>query len=313
MKALVIYHANCDDGFGAAWAFHHLKEKEYTEGVIYTKGSYEQAEPTGEFLDKDTDVWILDFSYPIVDLVKFCKTASRVYLLDHHKTAVERFNSEYTFQNELANLFVLFDMKRSGAMITWDYLNRDKLFTPSLINHIQDRDLWKFELVETKAYTAALRSYPQTFKIWDDLVLCQDYLNIDSYNEFIIEGEAILRYFNQQCLSALAATKREITIDGIKGLSANLPPMFASDAGNILAEESGTFGFVYFINREGHYSCSLRSIGDFDVSAIAKKFGGGGHKNAAGFGLKDIMYMNDLMSQGYLFKHEYQQDFGPKP
>ncbi len=28
---------------------------------------------------------------------------------------------------------------------------------------------------------------------------------------------------------------------------------------------------------------SLRSRGDFDVSEIAKKFGGGGHKNAAGF------------------------------
>ena len=28
--------------------------------------------------------------------------------------------------------------------------------------------------------------------------------------------------------------------------------------------------------------CSLRSVGDFDVSAMAKEFGGGGHKNAAG-------------------------------
>jgi nanoRNase/pAp phosphatase (c-di-AMP/oligoRNAs hydrolase) len=28
---------------------------------------------------------------------------------------------------------------------------------------------------------------------------------------------------------------------------------------------------------------SLRSVGDFDVSAIAKIYGGGGHKNAAGF------------------------------
>jgi nanoRNase/pAp phosphatase (c-di-AMP/oligoRNAs hydrolase) len=27
----------------------------------------------------------------------------------------------------------------------------------------------------------------------------------------------------------------------------------------------------------------LRSNGDYDVSAIAKAFGGGGHKNAAGF------------------------------
>jgi nanoRNase/pAp phosphatase (c-di-AMP/oligoRNAs hydrolase) len=30
-------------------------------------------------------------------------------------------------------------------------------------------------------------------------------------------------------------------------------------------------------------NCSLRSNGGYDVSVIAKAFGGGGHKNAAGF------------------------------
>ncbi|RME92608.1 MAG: hypothetical protein D6767_02820 [Candidatus Hydrogenedentota bacterium] len=34
---------------------------------------------------------------------------------------------------------------------------------------------------------------------------------------------------------------------------------------------------------DGCMKCSLRSIGDVDVAAIAKVFGGGGHKNAAGF------------------------------
>jgi phosphoesterase RecJ-like protein len=33
----------------------------------------------------------------------------------------------------------------------------------------------------------------------------------------------------------------------------------------------------------------LRSIGDFDVSKIALEFGGGGHKNAAGFSGKSLL------------------------
>ena len=63
----------------------------------------------------------------------------------------------------------------------------------------------------------------------------------------------------------------------------NCTPQFASEAGNILAKESGTFGMTWMINSKGMANVSLRSIGDYDVSAIAKTFGGGGHRNAAGF------------------------------
>jgi nanoRNase/pAp phosphatase (c-di-AMP/oligoRNAs hydrolase) len=40
---------------------------------------------------------------------------------------------------------------------------------------------------------------------------------------------------------------------------------------------------VVFFETEGRKIFSLRSVGEFDVSLIAKQHGGGGHKNAAGF------------------------------
>ena len=40
---------------------------------------------------------------------------------------------------------------------------------------------------------------------------------------------------------------------------------------------------VFFKQDEGdEYRVSLRSKGDIDIGAVAKEFGGGGHKNAAG-------------------------------
>ena len=40
---------------------------------------------------------------------------------------------------------------------------------------------------------------------------------------------------------------------------------------------------VFFKQIEGdEYRVSLRSKGDIDIGAVAKEFGGGGHKNAAG-------------------------------
>lgn len=43
------------------------------------------------------------------------------------------------------------------------------------------------------------------------------------------------------------------------------------------------FSASYCDRGDGKRSYSLRSLGDFDVSAVARMFGGGGHRNAAGF------------------------------
>mgnify|MGYP001565300630 CR=1 FL=1 len=62
-----------------------------------------------------------------------------------------------------------------------------------------------------------------------------------------------------------------------------------SEVGNVLAERSRDAGAqplaaVWYRDGErGVFRVSLRSVGDFDVSVIAKAHGGGGHRNAAGF------------------------------
>lgn len=278
-KALVIYHANCDDGFGAAWAFHYWQEKLY-DSTQYYPGKYGEDLPL-YLADADTDVFILDFSYRLPALNFAATKVASILQLDHHKSALLDFEKDKLGIALEKNLTVHFDMTRSGAMLAWNAFKDMNISTPAIITHIQDNDLWKFENKNTKNYIAALRSYKQSMSVWDELVKKQ--VNFTNYLSFITEGEAIRRYFDQQVASVLAATKHPITIDGVLGLAANLPPVFASDAGNTLAKESGTFGCVYFIDSKGMVSVSLRSIGDFDVSLIAKKFGGGGHKNAAGY------------------------------
>ena len=57
-----------------------------------------------------------------------------------------------------------------------------------------------------------------------------------------------------------------------------------SEIGNELAKEA-EFSITWFERKDDVIQFSLRSIGEMDVSAIAKQFQGGGHKNAAGFQL----------------------------
>lgn len=66
------------------------------------------------------------------------------------------------------------------------------------------------------------------------------------------------------------------------GLALNTP-LHISEVGHELAKQSGTYGLVWYLDAENKVRASLRSTGDYDVSAIAQAFGGGGHRNAAGF------------------------------
>ena len=66
-----------------------------------------------------------------------------------------------------------------------------------------------------------------------------------------------------------------------------------SEVGHIIAHEYG-IGMVWWFDHETQMAnVSLRSVGDHDVSKIAVKYGGGGHRAASGFTI-DLMSLLDL-------------------
>lgn len=281
-KPLVIYHANCDDGFGAAFAA-WLKFGD--EGAEYVPMNY--GEDAFQLYMIDRDVYIVDFSFPIETMRQIQEYSNKLIVLDHHKTAKEALESMISRSQD----HIEFDMNRSGAMMTWEFLHKIREGSPSeLFLHIQDNDLWQFKNKDTKAFIRRLRSYPQNFQSWNTIHT----MGYVEYKNFVNEGKAIEEFFQQQCQYAIKMGKRKITIDGVEGLGVNCTKMFSSDVGNILAAESGTFGATWMENSKGEVEFSIRSIGEFDVSAIAKKFGGGGHRNAAGFSLKPEKIIEDV-------------------
>lgn len=281
-KILCIYHGNCADGFGAAWAVW----KFFGDGnVDLHPGVYQEPPPdvTGR------NVVMVDFSYkrPILDAMD--EEAKSILILDHHKTAAEDlagFPEPPTDINEPAGwlpksgIYATFDMDRSGAGIAWDHFHGTE--RPALIDHIEDRDLWRFKLPGTREIQAAVFSYPYDFEIWDRLMFGQAGGGL--LEDLRREGEAIERKHFKDIAELLAVTKRRMTIGGYTVWVANLPYTLTSDAGHALceAESAGPFGVCYWDTPEGRVF-SLRSVGDFDVAEIAKQYGGGGHRNAAGF------------------------------
>jgi hypothetical protein len=79
-----------------------------------------------------------------------------------------------------------------------------------------------------------------------------------------------------------------VNLAGYRVYAVNSTVNFSEVAGELA--KKGPFGVVWFVRSDGKYQYSLRSEGDFDVSAIAKSFGGGGHKNAAGFEADELVF-----------------------
>ncbi len=304
-KDLVIYHGNCADGFSAAWCFHHYSQQAEhnkasdVDDFEFHGGVYSE-EPPWELIDGNI-VYLVDFSYKR-DVVKaICERAKKVWLIDHHKTAIDDLVNNVnagTLMPMPANFQSYTDLERSGAMLAWDFLfNRfvhpDGRPNPSrgqpgytepplLLDHIQDRDLWKFQLADTRAVSAAVFSYEYTFENWD-MLMGKD---ITGMLKLTISGEAIERKHFKDIHELLAVTKRSMVIGGFMVPCASLPYTFSSDAGHIMAKEymGGTQFAACYWDTSTHRIFSLRSTDDgVDVSQVAKGYGGGGHRNAAGF------------------------------
>jgi hypothetical protein len=272
-KPLCIYHGNCADGFGAAWVV-----RKALGDIAFFPGFYGQEPPDVT----DRDVIMVDFSYKRPVLERMAESARVILILDHHKTAAEDLAGYrrpiWGAQDMQSGIWAEFDMNRSGAGMAWDFFFPGKP-RPRLIDHIEDRDLWRFALPGSADMHVAVMSYPLDFSWWD----AWGDKDVHGLDGLRTEGMAINRKLKQDVAHVLGVATRQMKIGGIEVPVVNLPYMMASEAAGELAE-SAPFAGTYYDGKDArHFSLRSRGEGGADVSAIAKSYGGGGHKNAAGF------------------------------
>lgn len=267
LPALVIYHHNCADGFSAAWCFHHHYStsgaRPYPE-FVHGRYGYAPPDVTGR------DVYLVDFSYKRQVVEQMLQQAASVTLIDHHKTALEDLA-------DLPGLRTYTDLERSGATLAWDYLFPGQQ-RPLLLGHVEDRDLWKFKLSGTRQISAHMFSLDYSFDIWDKLMTADPHDLVS----MTAQGAAIERKHRKDVAELVTTCRRRLTIAGHEVWAASLPHTMASDAGEAMCQGE-PFAAVYWDTAD-HRQFSLRSRdGGLDVSLVAQGFGGGGHRNAAGF------------------------------
>lgn len=268
-KRLVIYHGNCYDGVTAAYVCWLM----YKDQAEYLPLNYSDSPPdvTG------FDVVIVDFSFKRDIILKMKEQANSLLILDHHKTA----------QKELENLdYAIFNMERSGAGLAWDYYFGDQPVAwtsqnrPILVDYIEDRDLWRFKKINSKEVNALFQSYDIDLQVWINEV---SKLEERPFDQLVKEGQAILRKQNS-LVKAICANAKLRTFGKYIGPYVQTSILMSEVCDQMIKDfPDYPFSFYSFERKDGKIQYGLRSRGDFDVSVIAKEYGGGGHKNAAGF------------------------------
>jgi hypothetical protein len=272
MQKYVLYHAGCADGFGAAFA----AWLGFGDTARYLPVSYgpPSADSTAPWplpeLEDDHVVYLLDFSYPEPVLRALSDRMRLVVVLDHHSSAA---NGLRDFYHPRAH--VTFDTAQSGALLAWRHFFPFEP-VPLLLRYVQDRDLWQWQLPESREVSAALATYPHDFDQWRQL------MNEDGVKLLREQGRIALRVLREQA-RRLAAQARMGELAGHTVPIVNTP-LLRDEVGEQLLEEHPDANFaVCWYEKGGLRRWSLRSRRDFDCSTIAKQFGGGGHPQSCGF------------------------------
>lgn len=267
----VWYHANCNDGLVAAVIVHQLS-KGWRQPPTFTAVQYGQDPPP---CTDDDMVLIVDFSYKKEVLDMLTDRGVAWFVIDHHKTAAEELRS---FTRD----YVWFEQEYSGAHMTWSYINPEDPH-PKLVQYVQDRDLWRFDLPDSQPINAVLRTQPKHFSVWEELML---ELEIRTYRKEMAKTGQILLNAQNDIVSSIAWKAVPILLAGEPVWAVNASVYFSEIAHSIAerrAPEGCVCGAVYFLRDDGKMQFSLRSMDGVDCSHIARHYGGGGHAQACGF------------------------------
>jgi oligoribonuclease NrnB/cAMP/cGMP phosphodiesterase (DHH superfamily) len=294
----VLYHKNCSDGMMSAVLL-SVHYAETNQEATYVAVNYN--EPMPEVAG--TEVVIVDFSYPPEVLEAASKIATSITMLDHHLTAANQWGGYKRFTHRCfdgtgCEMHLTLKEERSGAGLTWDYIQEQLGETDSMyfkespgsiwidgklkrvMLAVEDKDLWKFSLPDTKVIGEALRALPLTIEAWTSFIL---HSAPSEFNEALLTAETILATKERQA-QGLA---KKATVKELRGIPfpipvVNCPAEFTSRVGEILYAEHPAA--LMWASDGISAFCSFRS-NQVDVSSFAAQFGGGGHAAAAGFRL----------------------------
>lgn len=286
VKVIILYHANCLDGFAAAsvaWDYFH---ETHGDNLVMVPMAYNTPIPWD--LMKDNNVYMLDYSRSPEEILPRVDELHRLTILDHHENAMKAWVDLGSKLFDY-NMLVQYEKKHSGAAMAWNFFHpqpTDYDMVPLVIKHCQDHDLWNFDMDNTREIISGLcTKFPfdeQNFAGFAKL-----FRHFDAA-EYASIGAAVIPYEKRIINNIIRDSATVVTFAGYDGVPfCPCPYQFASRVGERLGilYPTSPFSVTYedhLETGERQYSLRSRKTDGVLVDAIAKLLGGNGHDHAAG-------------------------------
>lgn len=276
MKDLLISHISDIDGVSPVILLKLTK----VEFDYILKEPHEMDEFVEELLKEDLNsyqnIYITDLalSENFYKKIKESGYAYKFKIFDHHKTNL--------FAKDYEN--VVIDIEECGTTLFYNYLSKKykfKKIVEDYIKHVKNLDLWLW--VEKSDFMA--KELGNIFDLYGRNTYIEEmYQKLKrgkkfKWNKFEnkilkIEKDAIDRYLKKKDKELY-----KIEYDGYL-IGAVFSERYRSELGNYLSSIHPELDLVVMINMSG--GLSLRTEKNIDISILAQKLNGGGHKKACG-------------------------------
>jgi hypothetical protein len=240
-------------------------------------------------LESGDTLYVVDFSFPPEELALLWESGIYVAMYDHHQTAFDQWkpwlgdpNAETVLRHvQPGKAVVLIDLGRSGAGIAWDELHQRR---PVLIDYIEDRDLWRFELPNSERISPYLLAIPHEVDAWQ-IALCR---TVDELKTLGEGAEA----FQDRAIAELLTRPTWVEFGGRRFPIVESPYILGSTAcDRLMRQEDTDMAGYWLISWSGDYQYGFRSRNGVTVNDFAEQFGGGGHPQASGCRSKSPLHV----------------------
>lgn len=305
----IIHHIDADGIFSAQIVIKVIKEFFGAKDISITNVPYNYEKPFDftSAIKKGSNVIVVDLSLKMNDIKSILKNANSLFIIDHHLTTLREIDSNYKFyKNKIydRSLGMHICIKNAGVGLCYkifkDCVNS---YGATLADSVNEKAIGlidrydRFGFLNEKDREECLSIYNFTLRsnqlyinseMVTELLCNKDYLDKalkfgkEFYDESVIMNEIRYRAFAKQ------------TTFTFNGNVYNCCYMYGSGNSATFGKHIDEFDFVSLIRKnkgtDGYIVSFYTSKDNIDVSEIARSFGGGGHKQAAGSPVKYNIY-----------------------
>lgn len=299
MVRIVFHSADLDGHSSGAIARWYC---EYINGVAYTMHGYNygQTLDTSEWLEGDTVIF-LDCAVQPVEVMKEIMSKWETVIIDHHISTVELMDLAKGGSHSI---------DKAACELAWEYFFPQERI-PQFISLLgrydiwdkSDPNKWKRRIIPFHYGMELYRTHPafdDGFELWNNMIgkaIDHHFRDLDEWiDDTMYKGKIAQKAIEGVYRSAASSVCHEVEFEGMKAIVANT---FIKNSQFFESKYDPSIHDVMIAwswnGKYDEYGFGMYTTKDLDLSIIAKKYGGGGHKQAAGFGCKHISFSENKM------------------